>query len=151
MTTETHESPQQTSISGPLVVVAMFLFAGLAVVLLQVYWNKHIEPFMPLQLALAEEFENSSPRVEGGQRKPSKGTPMVLRITMRVLFDPQAEEEQAAVQQQIKGVAAVARRELESEELQFDDYEILSLHLFQENPGGPMKRKSIDTPITEID
>lgn len=151
MTTETElYEPPKTSISGPRVVLGMFAFAAVAVVFLKLYWDKHIEPFMPLQLALAEQFEDSSPRVEGGQRKPSKGTPMTLRITMRVPFDPELKKEEERIQVQIRKVAAIAREQLESEELKFDDYEVLSMHFFQENPGGRMKRRSVETQITEL-
>src|SRR3990172_5506244 len=58
--------------SGRWVVIAMFAFAALVVGSMWVYIDRHTAPFRPLRQALAREFENSAPNVEGGQTKMHK-------------------------------------------------------------------------------
>ncbi len=143
MSQRTVESPTAPSISGKTVVIAMFCFAAVLTAFLYYYWNKHIEPFMPLQLALEQQFEGSSPRVEGGQRKMSKGTPTILRVTMRVPFDPK-EESDAGIDL-VHAIAGTARKFVS-----LSDYEILTVHFYQPNPGGKLRTKTIETPIAEL-
>ncbi len=75
-------------VSGRMLVAAMFAMGITATGLLFLYWNLHLMPFMPLQKAIVAEFKGSAPRVEGGRRKMHKGTPMLLRVVMKVPFDP---------------------------------------------------------------
>lgn len=146
----TEPLPPGRVISGKAVVVAIFVFAGICVLILQVYWNRHIEPFMGLQEALAERFADeegkSSPRVEGGQRKMSKNTPRILRVTMRVPFDPEDESNAAAVANRIQAVAEVALREINLRE----DYDILTTHFYHPIPGGVVRKKKFETPVTDL-
>jgi hypothetical protein len=82
------------SLSGRKVVAAMFAFGIAATAGMWVYWKLHVAPFVALQQALAQEFEDSRPLVEGGQRKMHKDTPRILRITMHAPFNPVANREQ---------------------------------------------------------
>lgn len=141
--------PQYAAISGKAVVIGMFLFAACGIAFLQYYWNRHLEPFMPMQEELVEVFgRKCQPRVEGGQRKISKNTPRTLRVTMRVPFNPEEEDSLDLVQERIKGIADVASRHF----LLRRDYDILTTHFFQENPGGKSRyQKMFETPIGELD
>ena len=65
--------PTEKTISGSRLVIAMFGMAIVATGLLWFYWDLHLMPYMPLQEALAEEFEDSSPRVEGGAAEDAQG------------------------------------------------------------------------------
>ncbi len=78
-------------VSGRAMVLGMLAFGTLTTAAMWVYWTLHVGPFRPLQDAIAAAFPHSSPRVDGGQRKMHKGTPKILRIVMRVDFDPVVE------------------------------------------------------------
>ena len=78
-------------VSGRWMVLGLIAFGVLTTGALWTYWNLHVGPFRPMQDALAVTFPHSSPRVDGGQRKMHKGTPKVLRVVMRVDFDPVLE------------------------------------------------------------
>ncbi len=88
-------APAGRTLSGRWMVAGMFAFATAATCTLFVYWKLHVGPFLPLQQAIAAEFKGSAPRVEGGQRKMHKNTPRILRVTMKVRFDPLADEPHA--------------------------------------------------------
>jgi hypothetical protein len=143
------ESTEATrTISGKIVVITMFLFALAGIAFLQAYWNKHLEPFMPVQKELVEVFgRKCQPRVEGGQRKMSKNTPRILRVTMRVPFDPEDDANESQVRDRINGIADVASNHFDLKQ----DYDILTTHFFQENPGGRSRRqKMFETTIDEL-
>ena len=93
---------------GRWVVLAMFAFGLLATGGMWLYWELHTRPFRPLQEAIVQAFPGSNPRVQGGQAKMHKGTPRILRIVMRVDFDPVSQADRA--QQVASQVAALARR-----------------------------------------
>lgn len=145
MTNSITQNRPHTSISGRVVVVGMFLFAACATAVLAVYWYKHIEPFMPLQLAIEKQWEGSSPRVEGGQRKISKRTPKILRVTLRVPFDPNTEKNEQLAQRRVRDIAVIAR-----DHVPLDEYEILTVNFYQENPGKDLQRRTIEKPIAEL-
>jgi hypothetical protein len=86
-------------------------------------------PFMPLQEVLEKEFPKSSPRVDGGRRKTHKGTPMILRIVMRVPFDPTSSD--ADVQTQIEQ-RIIRTQELAVLYAELDKYEQLDIHMYNE-------------------
>ena len=114
-------------ISGRWVVVGLFSFAILITATLWIYWKLHIGPFLPLQQALADKFEDSRPRVEGGQRKVHKDTLKILRITMKIEFDPTKNRQQAddfadEVFQFVKKVSNL------------ETYQQLELHLYWPHP-----------------
>lgn len=78
-------------ISGRGMVLGMLAFGVLTTSSMWIYWTLHVGPFRPFQNALAAAFPHSSPRVDGGQRKMHKGTPKILRVVLRVEFDPVTE------------------------------------------------------------
>ena len=138
------EAKPDPRISGTKVVFAMFSMGVLATGLLWFYWDLHLQPFMPLQTALAEEFEKSSPRVDGGQRKSHKGTPRVLRVVMRVPFDPNssAAEVQTAIHQRVERTIELARVYSA-----FEEYDVLDVHLFQEEKEQRISQKTFSRDI----
>lgn len=145
MNNPVQENQAGPSVSGRVVVIGMFAFAACLTAFLSYYWNKHIEPFMPLQLAIEQEWKGSSPRVEGGQRKISKGTPKILRVTLRVPFDPNADKNEQLARNRIQVIADIAGRHLE-----LPEYEILTVNFYQENPGGVLRKRTIETPIADV-
>ena len=150
-TTEPTSLPTETqtrTLSGRWVVVGVISFGLLLTGLLRVYWHQHIEPFMPLQMAIADEFPNSSPRVEGGQRRIHRKTPRVLRITMRSDFDPTAETDEAndAVDSVFKRVVGIAANHID-----LALYEQVDLHLYFPSPEDALRQKSVSKPVGSID
>lgn len=71
----------------------MLIFGLIASGSLWTYWHYHTAPFIPLQVAIADEFHASAPRVDGGQRKIHKGTPKLLWIVIRIEFNPEDDLE----------------------------------------------------------
>jgi hypothetical protein len=79
-------------LTGPRGVAAMFAMGFTATGLLYAYWTLHLMPFMPLQEAIVKEFPGSAPRVDGGQNKMHKETPKVIRIAMKLPYDPRSTD-----------------------------------------------------------
>ncbi len=123
---------------------AMFTLGILASGTLWFFWNVQMMPFMPLQDALVAEFEGCSPRVDGGQRKGQKGTPKILRVVMRVPFDPTSSE--PSVQSQIE-TRLIRTEELARKYVVTDDFEILELHLFNEQKEQTLRQKTFTKQI----
>jgi len=112
-----------SEIDGWKLVFAMLAFGAAATGTLWGYWYYHSAPFIPLQIAIAEEFPESAPRVDGGQRKMHRGTEALLWIIMRVKFDPQTEPEKSRLT-----VDRVV--ELAHEKVDLQSYEQLTVRLF---------------------
>lgn len=121
------ERPPDRRLSGRAVIVGLFVFGFLLTGLLWLYWALHVAPFRPLQDALAAEIRDSSPRVDGGQRRMHKGTPHILRITLRVPFDPVTDTRRAEAT--LDRIEAVARQKID-----LDSYDELEVHMFQGIP-----------------
>ena len=138
-------TPQDNTISGRAVVIAMFALAITATGILWAYWNLHLMPFMPLQEALAEEYEESSPRVDGGRRKTHKGTPLILRVVMRVPFDPNssAADVQDLIEERLTRTQEMAAKLT----VDFESYEVLQVHLYQEEKEGQMSQKTFEREL----
>lgn len=150
MSGETPRTP--AAISGRWLVVGMFAFAAAATAVLWVYWKLHVGPFVPLQEALAAEFPGSKPRVEGGQRKMSRGTPRILRITMQVDFDPQREKRKA--EQLADRLAAFLRRHFAETAYApvytLQSYETLELHFYHPQPEERIIQQSYRRKVAEV-
>src|SRR5580692_899571 len=120
-------------ISGRGMVLAMLAFGVLTTSSMWVYWTLHVGPFRPFQDALAAAFPHSSPRVDGGQRKMHKGTPKILRIVMRVEFDPVSETSRG--EEVVTAVEQIAGKHLD-----MSQYEELDVYLFQGVPEQSVKQ-----------
>ena len=138
---ETTTSPRE--LSGRWVVVGMFAFGLAAAGILWIYSVRHAAPFLPLQRALAQEFDNSAPKVEGGQRKIHKQTPKVLRIVMKVGFDPTDESERA------KSFANRVTTFIHKHH-DLNGYELLEIHLFWPEPEKEIKQWAIEQKVAEL-
>ncbi len=128
------------TVPGKWVVVSMFAFAGVAVALMWVYWDQHTARFRPLQEALGREFPYSRPLVQGGQRKMHKGTPHILRIVMRIEFDPYVDETKTdELARQIADFAG--------EHHDLKPYESLEIHLHWPEPESEIKQWTTSIPL----
>jgi hypothetical protein len=125
--------------SGRWVVVGVFAFALSLVGVMWLYLDRHTRPFRPLRQALAQEFEDSAPKVEGGQTRIEKGTPKTLRIIMRVPFNPNKEPDKAN-----EFAHRVARFAKSHHDL--GQYDVIEIHLFH-----PVPEREIEKWSTEID
>lgn len=131
---------QPGEISGRIVVLSMFVFAVTATGALWTYWYYHSAPFVPLQVAIAEEFSGSSPRVDGGQRKMHKETSTLLWIIMRVEFDPEQDANQS-----LKTFHRVL--ELAREHLDLNPYEQLNVRLFRGDPEKTIHSRDLSVTL----
>lgn len=150
MSTSPEELPQPDdgTISGRVVVVSMFALAIVLISVLYTYWTLHLTPFMPLQEALAAEFDNCSPRVDGGRRKIHKGTPNILRVVMRVPFDPNATDDAtvALIEKRMEGTQRLAKAKVE----EFDTYNTLEVHMYQEEKEGELSQNSFERELRPL-
>lgn len=138
----------EKTVSGSKLVVAMFSMAIVATSLLWFYWDLHLMPYMPLQEALASEFEDSSPRVDGGQRKMHKGTPLILRVVMRVPFDPTLPDEQTQgrIERRLERT-----KELAADYTEIDRFETLEVHLYFQPKEKTLKQKTFSKSLRDVD
>jgi hypothetical protein len=142
---EQSEAPANESgtISGRWVVIGIFAFAVLVVFGMWLYIDRHTAPFRPLRRALAREFLNSAPKVEGGQTKMNAGTPHILRIVMRVEFNPNADTAEAK---------RFAHRVAEFAQQHHDltQYEVIEIHLYYAEPENKIQEWSIELKPSEL-
>lgn len=139
-------SPLQTrqrELDGKWIVAGMFAFAIMLTGALWVYWKLHTAPFLPLQQAIAEKFPNSAPRVEGGRRKSHEDTPRILRVTMKVAFDPVEKGRRA--RELARRLAAFV-----PEHYEVSNYDLLRIHLFWPEPEREIKQRTFEIPIAEL-
>lgn len=110
-------------LSGKPIVLGMLIFAGVMVCLFWLYWKLHTAPFEPLQQAIVKEFPDSGPLVQGGQHKKHKDTPRILRVVLKVDFDPTFDDKRA---EQIYSRIAI----LSGRHQDLESYDQLEVHLF---------------------
>jgi hypothetical protein len=128
-------TPATSNRRGRWVVIAMLLFGVALTATDWIYWKLHIAPFLPLQKLLAEKYEGCRPRVEGGQHKMHKGTPKILRVTMKIKFDPSAQDGKRRVDQYSREVAGFIRQNYP----ELRDYEILEMNFYWPKPETERK------------
>jgi hypothetical protein len=141
--TETDAIPEprpDSRVSGRAVVIGMFIFGITATSTLWIYWTLHTGPFRPLQDALAAQFPGSVPRVDGGQRKMHKGTPKILRVVLRVDFDPVTGTRQG--QQVLDRVEELARHYID-----LNDYDVLDVYLYHGIPERDLREKEFERTL----
>lgn len=109
---------------------------------LWIFWYLHARPFQPLQLAIHQAFPKSYPQVQGGQRKMHKNTPRILRITLKVPFDPKPREADEQVGTMVERLEELARKHLN-----FDSYELLEIHLVQRRPEHDSRTRTVTREI----
>ncbi|MFQ5734054.1 MAG: hypothetical protein ACE5KM_19110 [Planctomycetaceae bacterium] len=128
------------------VVVGMFAFAIALTGACWVYWRLHVAPFLPLQQLLADEYEDCRPKVRGGQRKMHKATPRILRITMKIDFDPTGESGEAQADGFAKRVASFVADNWP----ELSVYETLELHLYWPEPEKTIKQVTREYAVPSL-
>ncbi len=143
--TAPHDTPPpfKAAHSGRWVVLVMFVFAGAIIGTLWIYSDRHTAPFRELTRALAAEFPGSVPKVEGGQRKKHKDTPRILRIILKVTFDPERDD---------RGAADFAGRVLAFARGHHDmaKYDTVEIHLFQLRPEEEIRQRAFSFPVESL-
>lgn len=134
---------QPPVISGRWVVAGMLALGIVFTAALWFYWHLHMAPFRPLQDALAAEFPDSAPRVEGGQRKMHEGTPRILRITMKVDFDPAMNTEKG--ESFLRRVAAFVHKQHD-----LAGYDRFALHLYHPIPEREIRQRTYARSVDEL-
>jgi hypothetical protein len=140
--TPTAAPGSERRVSGRGMVLAMLAFGTMTTATMWIYWTLHVGPFRPLQDAIAAAFPHSSPRVDGGQRKMHKGTPKILRIVMRVEFDPTKETNRGEAV--VDAVEKIARQHVD-----LDAYEKLELYLFQGVPEQDVRQQEYSRELQQ--
>jgi len=130
-------------IAGSKVVFAMFGLGFLITGMLYLYWSLHTAPFLPLQQAIADTFDDSRPLVEGGQRKMNQNTPPTLRIVMKIEFNPFAEAEAQQVESIIDRLHDLAREH----QPDFDTYDVFEVHLWQPVPEKEFVQRKFERSL----
>lgn len=130
--------------SGTKLVIGLFVFAAVMSSGLWIYWYLHARPFQPLQLAIHQTFPKSYPQVQGGQRKMHKQTPRVLRITLKVGFDPEPPEtdQKREADQQVEAIVD-RLEELARQHIDLPSYELLEIHLVQRVPEHDSRTRTV--------
>ncbi|MBC7821419.1 MAG: hypothetical protein IAG10_31410 [Planctomycetaceae bacterium] len=128
--------------SGTKLIIGLFVFATVMSSGLWIFWYLHARPFQPLQLAIHQAYPKSYPQVQGGQLKIHKNTPRILRITLKVGFDPKPRESDEQV------TAMVARlEELARKHINLPSYELLEVHLVQRVPEHDSRTRTVTREI----
>ncbi len=128
--------------SGTKLIIGLFVFATAMSSGLWIFWYLHARPFQPLQLAIHQAFPKSYPQVQGGQRKMHKNTPRILRITLKVPFDPQPRDADEQVAAMVERLEELARQHID-----FDSYELLEIHLVQRRPEHDSQTRTVTREI----
>jgi hypothetical protein len=140
--TDTAGPSGSRSLRGRTVVLGMLAFGVVMVFAMWLYWEMYTRPFRPLQNAIHAEFPGSSPRVVGGRHKSHKdGSLPLLRIVIRVDFDPETADEET-LQQHVDRLHALAAQHLD-----LSPYEMLEVHLIQRVPEEETRRRTFAVPL----
>ncbi len=134
------KSPRE--FSGTKLIIGLFLFATLMSLGLWTFWYFHAKPFQPLQLAIHQAYPKSYPQVQGGQLKMHKNTPRILRITLKVTFDPNPRESDQQVMAMVEGLEELARQHID-----LPSYELLEVHLVQRVPEHDSRTRTVTREI----
>ena len=131
--------------SGTKLIIGLFLFATAMSSGLWIFWYLHARPFQPLQLAIHQAFPKSYPQVQGGQHKMHKNTPRILRITLKVAFDPKPREADEQVAVMVERLEELARKHID-----FESYELLEIHLVQRRPEHDSQTRTVTREIRPL-
>ena len=130
--------------SGSKLVIGIFAVAIAMAASVWIFSYLHMKPFQPLQVAIHRAFPKSYPQVQGGQRRMHRNTPKILRITMQVPFDPEAQE----AEEQVAGVVA-RLEELARQHINFTSFEVFEIHLVHRVPEHSAKKRTITRDIAK--
>lgn len=136
------KSAAPRTVSGRWVVMSMFILGVIGGAICVTYAIWHNAPFIELKKALAAEFPQSVPQVEGGRHK---GSPMTLRIVVNVDFHPGEEANAAQADAAIQRIVELARQHHD-----LSPYEILRIHLVKRRPQETTSRKTVDFRVADL-
>ncbi len=139
MTTIDPES-QTKVFKGRNIVLGLLIFGLLMSGSLYVFQAVNTFQFADTQNALAKEFPNSRPRVEGGRLKGKKTNPATFRATLAVSFNPNEEDDR--IQKMADRIMHLA-----SENLNLNQYEMAELHFYQAIPEQKIILREITRDI----
>ncbi|WP_299462406.1 hypothetical protein [uncultured Gimesia sp.] len=126
MTTHDPES-QPKLFKGRTIVLSLLIFGLLMSGSLYVFQAVNTFTFADTQNALAREFPQSRPRVEGGRLKGKQENPVTFRVTLAIPFNPY--ENDAAIQKMADRILEIA-----AENMDLNQYEQAELHFYQAIP-----------------
>lgn len=131
----------RTSRRGVWLVVGLVSFGFLLTGTLYVYMRLHRGPFRELTAALAGEFPDSSPHVEGGKHRLNEPGERILRVIMKT---PNGKDEPAADKALAEDVARflVDRGELAG-------YDVLEIRLYTKIPGRTISKRMIRVSVAD--
>lgn len=138
VTTPSPVRPTVPGVSGRWVVLSLGLLGLASAIGVYIFWTLHFAPFVPLQQALAVEFDSVRPRVEGGRHR---GGPAVLRVVLHVKSPP-VQDDPALVKMADRVL------ELAGEKLDLARYNELELFFVHMPPGGRPSRVEIRRDLT---
>jgi hypothetical protein len=127
------------AISGRFVVAALFGLGIASGIGVYIFWMMHFAPYVPLQKALAVEFDSVRPRVEGGRHR---GGPPLLRVVLHVKQAPEPDDPDLKIM-------AARVRELAATHIDLRAYSRLELYFVHMPPGGRPSRVEMLFPLNE--
>ena len=131
----------RSSRRGVWLVIGLLGFGLLLTGGLYVYLTLHRGPFLELTVALAEEFPDSAPHVEGGKRRLDEPGDRILRVVMK---RPPSVEPGRESQIFAKRIARfIAGRD------ELARFDVLEIHLYTLIPGGEISEQSVRFTVAE--
>jgi|GEM_PF-2124443 len=136
-----HDPESQPKLfQGRTIVLSLLLFGLLMSGSLYVFQAVNTYHFADTQNALAKEFPNARPRVEGGRLKGKQKNPATFRTTLAVPFNP--HEEDARIQKMADRILEIA-----AENMNLNEYEQAELHFYQAVPEQKIILREIKRDI----
>ncbi|MEZ6064294.1 MAG: hypothetical protein R3B90_00980 [Planctomycetaceae bacterium] len=150
MTSETSTPPVDNALAdsrrfgGRALVFLMLGFGVVMTGIMFAYWELYTREFRPLQAAIAAEFPESTPRAIGGTHKSHlPGHPSVMRIIIRVDFDPRSAEQQA--REAANRLTEIARRKID-----ISKYQVFEIFLTYNDPERLTTNWRVAGPIDKF-
>ncbi|WP_298866873.1 hypothetical protein [uncultured Gimesia sp.] len=125
---------------GKTIVLSLLIFGLLMSGSLYVFQAVNTFQFADTQNALAKEFPDSRPRVEGGRLKGKQNNPTTFRTTLAVDFNP--NDEDVRIQKMADRIMEIA-----SKNLNLNEYEQAELHFYQAIPEQKIILREIKRDI----
>ncbi|MCH9656717.1 MAG: hypothetical protein K0U86_16880 [Planctomycetes bacterium] len=131
---------QTKLIRGRTIVLGLLIFGLLMSGSLYLFQAVNTFQFADTQNALAREFPDSRPRVEGGRLKGKQINPTTFRTTLAVPFNP--NDDDVRIQKMADRILEIA-----SENLNLNEYEQAELHFYQAVPEQKIILREIKRDI----
>ena len=125
---------------GRTIVLSLLIFGLLMSGSLYIFQAVNTFQFADTQNALAKEFPDSRPRVEGGRLKGKQINPTTFRTTLAVNFNPNDEDDRIRIMTD-------RIMEIASQNLNLNEYEQAELHFYQAIPEQKIILREIKRDI----